>query len=81
LIDEKRKLPLSSVNVPTELPFTVTETAETNSFDLAFLTLPETTVEFWALALIVTKVAMATNKHLLLSLLILAKFGYNLGAK
>jgi hypothetical protein len=24
---------------------------------------------------------MATNKHLLLSLLILAKFGYNLGAK
>jgi hypothetical protein len=80
-MDEKRKVPLSSVKVPTELPFTVTDTAETSSFDLAFFTLPETVVEFWALALIVTIVAMATKKHLLLSLLILAKFGYNLGAK
>jgi len=34
-MDEKRKVPLSSVKVPTELPFTVTDTAETSSFDLA----------------------------------------------
>ncbi len=64
-MDEKRKVPLSSVKVPTELPFTVTDTAETSSFDLAFFTLPDTVVEFWALALIVIVAAMATNKHLL----------------
>ncbi len=64
-MDEKRKVPLSSVKVPTELPLTVTDTAETCSFDLAFFTLPDTVVEFWALALIVIVAAKATKKHLL----------------
>ena len=42
---ENLKFPLSSVKVPVELPFTVTDTAEIASLDLPFDTLPATVVD------------------------------------
>ena len=43
--------------MPVELPFTVTETAETASLDLEFLILPETLVDCCEKALTSKKVA------------------------
>ena len=40
LLTVMEKLPLSSVNVPKSVPFTVTDTAEAFSLELLFLTLP-----------------------------------------
>ena len=77
---ESLKLPLSSVNVPVVVPLIVTETAETVSFDLLFLTLPDTVVDCCALTVIV-KMAARSSKPDRRNLLIIANFGLEYSAK
>ena len=71
---ENLKFPLSSVNVPVEVPFTVTETAEIASFVLTFFTLPETVVD--CCAIVDTQIVAPTinNPQWVNNRLILASF-------